>query len=444
MKGVLERLGLHTPQLRAWALYDWGNSAYITIIITAVFPIYFQDVAAQGLPDNVATARFAMGSSVALIFVALLSPLFGALADATAIRKRLLACCLLLGVGSTAGLFWVGEGDWLLGLVLFAVGNVAVLLSLVFYDSLLVHIAKPKEIDRVSTAGYALGYVGGGLLLLVCLAMILKPETFGFAGTAQATRASFLLTAVWWLVFTIPLFRKVPEPPALLSAEERAKSKQAGVGSGLKLAFGRLRLTFKELRTYKQAFMLLLAVLVYNDGITTTYRMATIYGREIGLSQTSLITAIVMVQFVAIPFAFLFGALAGWIGTKRAILTGLAIFVGIAILAYGVETEREFFVMAFMVAMVQGGVQALGRSLFASMIPKQKATEFFGFFGVAERFAAVLGPGVFALTAATTGSTRTAILSVLVFFVVGAFLLTRVDIEGGRETARRLSEEAEA
>lgn len=436
MSGLLEKLGLHTPQLRAWAMYDWGNSAFITIIITAVFPIYFQDVAAADLPDNVATARFAMGSSVALIFVALLSPIFGALADATAIRKRLLAACLLLGVGATAGLFWVREGDWLLGLILFAIGNVGVLLSLVFYDSLLVHIAKPKEVDRVSTAGYALGYVGGGLLLLFCLAMVLKPETFGFSSTASATRATFLLTAVWWLLFTIPLFRKVPEPPAMGSAQELSK------GRPLRLAFGRLRKTFKELRTYRQAFLLLLAVLIYNDGITTTYRMATIYGREIGLAQTSLITAIVMVQFVAIPFAFLFGALAGWVGTKRAILLGLVVYVGIAIMAYGVETEREFFVMAFMVAMVQGGVQALGRSLFASMIPKHKATEFFGFFGVAERFAAVLGPGVFALAASTTGSTRTAILSVLFFFVVGGFLLMRVDVEGGRETARRLSEEA--
>ena len=438
MHALLHRLGLHTPQLRAWALYDWGNSAFITIVITAVFPIYFQDVAASGLPDNVATARFAAASSVALIFVAVLSPLFGALADATAIRKRMLAICLALGVLSTAGLFLVKEGDWVLGLVLFGLGNVGVLLSLVFYDSLLVHIAEPDEIDRASTAGYALGYVGGGLALILCLAMILQPEAFGFAGTAEATRATFLVTAVWWLLFTIPLFRRVPEPPALLSEDER---REARAGRSVALAFGRLRATFAELRTYRQAFLLLLAVLIYNDGITTTYRMATIYGREIGLAQNSLIIAIVMVQFVAIPFAFLFGAMAGWIGTKNSIFVGLAIFIGIAIMAYGVETEREFFVMAFLVAMVQGGVQALGRSLFASMIPKQKATEFFGFFGVAERFAAVLGPGVFAFAATATGSTRTAILSVLVFFVVGGLLLTRVDVEGGRETARRLSAE---
>lgn len=438
--GLLKRLGLHTPELRAWALYDWGNSAFITIVITAVFPIYFQDVAAAGLPDNVATARFAAASSVALIFVAVLSPLFGALADATAVRKRMLAVCLGLGVLSTAGLFLVHEGDWVLGLVFFGLGNVGVLLSLVFYDSLLVHIAEPDEVDRASTAGYALGYVGGGLALILCLAMILQPETFGFAGTAEATRATFLVTAVWWLLFTIPLFRKVPEPPALLSDAER---QEARAGKSIALAFGRLRATFAELRTYRQAFLLLLAVLIYNDGITTTYRMATIYGREIGLAQNSLIIAIVMVQFVAIPFAFLFGALAGWIGTRNAIFVGLAIFIGIAIMAYGVETEREFFVMAFLVAMVQGGVQALGRSLFASMIPKQKATEFFGFFGVAERFAAVLGPGVFAFAATATGSTRTAILSVLVFFVAGGLLLTRVDVEAGRATARRLSAVAE-
>ena len=437
---LLARLGLGTERQRAWALYDCGHSAFITNCVTAIFPIYFYDVVWGASNPGNATAAFGWATSIALVAVAVISPFAGAVVDVLAWRKRLLLACALLGAASTASMWWLREGDTGWALVMFGLGNVAVFVSFVPYDALLTHVAAPAEMNRVSTAGYALGYVGGGLALILCLAMILQPETFGFAGTAEATRATFLVTAVWWLLFTIPLFRRVPEPPALLSEEER---REARAGRSVALALGRLRATFAELRTYRQAFLLLLAVLIYNDGITTTYRMATIYGREIGLAQNSLIIAIIMVQFVAIPFAFLFGAMAGWIGTKNAIFVGLAVFIGIAVMAYGVETERELFVMAFLVAMVQGGVQALGRSLFASMIPKQKATEFFGFFGVAERFAAVLGPGVFAFAATATGSTRTAILSVLVFFVAGGLLLTRVDVEAGRATARRLSATAD-
>ncbi|HUP23925.1 MAG TPA: MFS transporter [Thermoanaerobaculia bacterium] len=431
MNKLLQRLGLHRRELRAWAMYDWANSAFVTLVVTAVFPIYFQDVAAAGLDDAVATARYGYATSGALVLVALLSPLAGAYADASARRKKLLGACVVVGAVATAALGLVGEGDWVLALVLFALGNLALLLSLVFNDSLLPHIAEQDEVDRVSTAGYALGYLGGGLLLALALFAILSPQALGLADSGVATRLAFVATARWWLGFSRPVLRRVPEPPRRLESDETASA------APLRLALTRLSETLRELRTFRHAFLLLIAVLIYNDGVTTIYRMATIYGREIGLPQRDLIAAILMVQFVGIPFAFLFGQIAGWIGTKRAILLALVIYLGITVLGYSVQTATHFYLLALGVAMVQGGTQALSRSLFASMIPQHKSSEMFGFFGVAERFAAVLGPALFGLTATLTGSSRYAVLAVAVFFLVGGALLMRVDVEAGRAAARR-------
>ena len=314
MRKILERLGLKTPEQRAWAMYDWGNSAFITVVVTAAFPIYYTSFVAADLEPAQATARFSYVTSAALIVVALLAPVLGALADARAWRKKFLMFWLLVGVAATAGLAWVGEGDVPLGLTLFAIGNIAVLLSIVFNDSLLPHIAKDQSVDRLSAAGYALGYLGGGLLLAVNLALYLKPETFGLEDAGMAIRVGFFLTAIWWLTFSMPVLRRVPEPP---------RSAPEGESPGLVDAIKTLIGTLKQLRHYRQAFLLLIAVLIYNDGVSTIYRLATIYGTEIGLSQSSLITAILVVQFVGVPFAFLFGSLATRIGAKRAILCGV-------------------------------------------------------------------------------------------------------------------------
>jgi UMF1 family MFS transporter len=428
--GLLKRLGLDRPELRAWAMYDWGNSAFITVVITAVYPIYYQRVACAGADAAVGTARHAWTTAIALSLVAVLSPVIGAIADFAAIKKRLLGVALTLGLVSTAALYFVGEGDWLLGSTLFALGNVGVLVSITVYDSLLPHLAKGDELDRVSSAGYALGYVGGGLLLLFDILLIEKHTWFGLADRGIATRVAFVTVAVWWGLFALPVLRRVPEPPRRLEADER------GDENPIAVAFGRLGETFRELKGYRQAFLLLLAVLVYNDGITTIYRMATVFGGEIGLPQPALIGAILMVQFVGVPFAFAFGMLAGRIGPKRAILLGLSIYLGISVLGYFVRTPTHFFILAFLVAMVQGGCQALSRSLFASMVPAHKSSEFFGFFGVAERFSAILGPMVFAWVTAATGQSRNAVVAIAAFFLVGGLLLTRVDIEEGRRVAR--------
>ena len=434
---LLERLGLGRPELRAWALYDWANSAFITVVITAVYPIFFQRTAAVDLPGSEATAAHAVATFWALAAIAVASPFLGALADQSGARKKLFSVFLVVGVGATACLALVAEGEWRLASALFILANVGAVGSFVFYDSLLPHLAGEGEVDKVSTAGYALGYLGGGLVLAASLLVIQRPDLLGLPGAAGAARASFLLVAVWWAVFSIPLLRRVPEPP-LEGASEQS------LGALLSGAVGRLGETFRELRRFRQAFLLMLAVMIYNDGIGTIIRMATIYGAEIGLPDGSLIAAILLVQFLGIPFAFLFGSLAGRIGPKRSILLGLTVYLGISVLGYFMRSVAHFYVLAALVAMVQGGTQALSRSLFATLIPRRKSSEFFGFFAVFEKFAGTLGPLVFFWVIQLTGSSRNAVLAVIAFFVVGGALLLGVNVEEGRWEARLAEAEDKA
>jgi UMF1 family MFS transporter len=430
---LLARLGLRTGEQRAWAMYDWANSAVQCTIITAVFPIYFASVAAADLPAAVATERFATATTIALIIVALLAPVLGAYADYAGAKKRLLGIFVAIGVAATAAMVLITHGEWKLAALLFIVVNIGVSASFVFYDSLLPHIAAPDEMDRVSSAGYALGYVGGGLLLAINLAWILKPAMFGLPDAGVASRLSFLSVAVWWLVFSIPLFRRVPEPAV------RPPDLPPGLGP-LTASFRQLFSTLRELTRYRQAFLMLLAFLIYNDGIGTMIRMAGPYGKEIGLPENALIAAFVMVQFVGIPFAFAFGWLAGRIGAKTSIFVALVVYMVISVIGYYMTTTWQFFLLSFLVATVQGGSQALSRSLFATMIPRHKSSEFFGFFGVFEKFAGIVGPAIFAITVRATGSSRNAILSVIGFFIVGAALLWLVDVEKGQLAARAAEE----
>jgi UMF1 family MFS transporter len=429
-RGLFARLGLGRPELRAWAMYDWANSGFQCTIIAAVFPVYYSSVAAADLPGPTATARFAATTTIALTFIALLSPVLGAYADFAGAKKRLLALGMVVGVAATAGMFWIGPGDYRLAEALFLLGNIGIYASFVFYDSLLPHVASDEEMDRVSSAGYAVGYFGGGLLLVLNLLWILRPHWFGLPDAAFASRLSFLSVAVWWVAFAIPLFRRIPEPP--VHPDARALAARGAVGASIAQLAGTLR----ELRKYRQAAVMLLAFLIYNDGIGTIIRMGVVYGTELGLPSTALIGAIVMVQFVGVPFALLFGRLAARIGAKPAIFLSLVVYTGISVLGFVMTTAWHFFLLAFLVGTVQGGSQALSRSLFATMVPRHKSSEFFGFFAVFEKFAGIFGPAIFALTVHLTGSSRYAILSVIAFFVVGGALLATVDVEAGRRIAR--------
>ena len=422
-------VGLSRPELRAWAMYDWANSAFWSTVVTAVFPPFFASYAAAGLAPGEATERFAWGTTIVALIIAVLGPVLGAVADYRALKKRLLATFMVIGVTATMMMVAIQRGDWLFALLMFMLGNIGVATSQVFYDSLLPHIARPDEIDRVSTAGFAIGFFGGGIVLLLNLAWILAPQTFGLPDTAAAIKLSFASVAIWWLLFSIPLLRRVPEPAALLERDERPGSNPVGV------AFTRIRETFHELRGYRQAFLMLVAFLLYNDGIQTMIRMASIYGAEVGLDQNAQIAAFVVVQFVGVPASFAFGAIADRIGAKTALFGALVVYTGISVLGYFMTTEWHFFVLAFLVGLVQGGSQALSRSLFARMIPKHKSSEYFGFFSVFEKFAGVAGPMVFATSVSLFGSSRVAVLSVILFFIAGALVLTRVDVAEGEAQA---------
>ena len=428
--GLLARIGLHRPELRAWAMYDWANSAFQATIITAVFPRFFSDYAAAGLSPTEATARFAWATTIAVSITALIGPVLGAIADIRGMKKTLLGVSMSVGIVATLLMATISRGDWMYAATIFMIANIGIAASFVFYDSLLPHIAAPDEMDRVSTAAYAIGYLGGGVLLVVNLAWILTPTRFGLADSVAAIRLSFVSVAVWWLIFSLPLFFRVREPaPRLEPGESRGSN-------SIRVAFVRLRETFHELRGYRQAFLMLVAFLLYNDGIQTIIRMASIYGAEVGIDQNAQIAAFVLVQFVGVPCSFLFGAMAARIGAKQGVFLALAIYVGISLLGYFMTSAWQFFALAALVGTVQGGSQALSRSLFARMIPKHKSSEYFGFFAVFEKFAGIAGPALFAASVMLFHSSRAAVLSVLLFFVLGAVVLTRVDVAEGEAQAQ--------
>jgi UMF1 family MFS transporter len=427
---LLERLGLHRPELRAWAMYEWAVTGMWAVVVAAIFPIYFYQVAAAELENSQATRVFALATTLGILFIAVVAPFLGAMTDRKPVKKPMLAAFVGLGVAGSGLLFFVQEGDWVLGILFFVLVNLGANGANVFYDALLPHIARPGEEDRISAGAFGVGYLGAGILLAFCLFMIQFPHLLGLPAGTLPARLSFVAVAIWWGAFTIPLLRRVPEPPPEVAPDDDPTVSVA------RFALERIRGTLSELRSYRHAFLFLVAYLVYGDGIGTIIRMAAIYGAEIGIGQEHLIGAIVMVQFVGVPFAFAFGWLAGRIGTKRSLFVGLVVYLAITLLAFFMTSAREFWLLALMVGMVQGGTQALSRSLFSSMIPAYKSGELFGFYGVMDKFAGMAGPAVIAAVISLTGSSRLGILSVALFFVVGGAILLFVDVDEGRRVAR--------
>ncbi|MCB2213998.1 MFS transporter [bacterium] len=411
----------------AWVMYDWANSAFVTTITAAVLPVYYASVAAATLPSNIRTAYWGYTSTIALLLVALMGPIMGAMADFAGSKKKFLTVFALIGIVGAALLFFVREGDWLIASIFYIIGNVGFAGANVFYDSLLPHVADEEERDQLSSRGYAFGYLGGGILLAINLAMIMTAKDA--ATTTLMSRLSFLTVAVWWLVFTIPLWRYVKEPVRrILKGEEGFSPVQA--------SFSRLAHTFGEVRHFKELFKFIIAFWLYNNGIGTIIVMATIYGTELNFSQTTTIGTLLMVQFVGIPFSLLFGWLGKKLGTKKSILISLGIYSLIAIGGYFMTKEIHFWILGFCVAIVQGGSQALSRSLFSRMVPKSKSAEFYSFFSVSEKVAGSFGPFLFGVVSTLMGGSRLSIVSLIVFFISGGFLLSRVDVENGIEVAR--------
>lgn len=395
--------------------------------MAAVLPVFYSNVAGANLSKTTASSYWGYTNTIAMLLVAFSAPLLGAMADHGGMKKKFLAAFATLGIISTACLIIVQKGDWLLASFLYIVGMLGFSGGNNFYDSLLPHVAREEEINRVSALGYALGYLGGGILLACNLTMIMKPELFGLADAEGAARYSFLTVAIWWGVFSIPLFKNVPEPPIVPIAGESPQL--------LKASFQRLSSTFHNLRRYRQAFKFLIAFWLYNDGIGTIISMAVIFGAEINIPQEHLIGAILAVQFVGIPFSLLFGHLAGKIGTKRAIYLGLGVYTGISIGGYFIQSALHFWILAILVGLVQGGTQALSRSLFGAMIPKSRSAEFFSFYDVSSKFAGIIGPFVFGLVGHLTGSSRLSVVALVIFFIGGGLLLTTVKEKEGKEEA---------
>jgi len=418
--------GLDRKRINAWCMYDWANSAFATTILAAVFPIYYSTVAGATLPGNRATVYWGYTASLALLTVALAAPILGAIADYVGAKKKFLLVFAAIGILSTCLLATAGEGDWARASVFFVIGYIGFSGSIIFYESLLPHICRPEDIDRVSSKGYAVGYLGGGLLLVLNFAWILKPNLFMMANAEMASRVSFLSVGVWWALFSIPLFRRVPEP-----AGGPHTARENAVLAG----FRRLSHTVRDIRQYKELMKFLIAFWIYSDGIGTVIKMAAIYGTEIGIGRSSLIGALVLVQFIGIPCTMAFGYLAKPLGTKRAISLALGIYCLVAVGGYFMTKAWHFWMLSVLVATAQGGAQALSRSLFGRMVPKNKSAEFFGFYSVSSKFAGIFGPFLFAFVGQLTGTSRLSILSLLFFFIVGGLLLSRVNIEEGINVA---------
>ena len=410
--------------ITSWVMYDWAYSAFATTVVAAILPVYYSKVAGATLTGNKATVYWGYTTAIALMITALLSPIMGAIADYTGAKKRFLMCFTYFGIFITAFLYFVTTGDWLIASVVFILSNIGFAVSDLFYNSLLPHVAKPEDIDQVSTRGYAFGYLGGGILLGVNVIMF-KLISDG----EMAARLSFLTVSIWWAIFSIPLMLNVKEPAT--------KSKNSYRKNPIKSAFKNLITTFRDLTHYRQLFIFLSAFWIYNDGIGTIIKMATIYGAEIGIDTNTLIGTLLMTQFVGIPFAFGFGWLAKRIGSKSCIYLGLIVYTLISIAGYFMSRALHFWILGLMVGTVQGGTQALSRSLYSSMLPKSKTAEFFGFYGMSSKFAGVVGPLIFALVGQIAGSSRLSIISLTIFFIAGGFLLSYVNVEEGVRIARQ-------
>ena len=426
----------HKRDIRAWTMYDWANSAFATTIMAAVFPVYYAPLGMASESGAIMTSRWGFTTALGALIAAVISPILGAVADFSGSKKKFLTIFMLLGAVSTALLFLPNQpGDWLFASIIFIFANIGFAGSLVYYDALLPHVARADEIDQVSSRGYMMGYLGGGVLLAVNLVMIMVlPAIFPALDTGLMTRLSFVTVAVWWFVFSIPLLIRVKEPTRKIEVgEENLRPIQA--------SFTRLVKTFKDLKKYRDLSMGLLAFWIYANGIGTIITMSTIYGKELNFSDITLIGTLLMVQILAAPFAYLFGWLAKKIGTKKAIYLSLTIYSLIAIGGYFMYHEWQFWVLGAAVATVQGGSQALSRSMIGRMMPKSKSAEFYGFFSVFEKFASILGPAIFGVVSRIMNESRLSIASLIVFFLVGFYVLTKVNIERGVAVA--LEEEAQ-
>ena len=412
----------------SWALYDWANSAYATIVMAVFFQLLFSNYWFTE-PGGNSTTPLGIANAVGSLVIVVLAPILGAIADRGGLKKHFLFFFTTIGVLFTCALYFVHAGEWMLALTIFVLGGIGFAGANVFYDAMIVDVSSSEKFDIISAVGYALGYLGGGVVLVIAILFYAKKEWFGFNNETQAQLASFILTGVWWAVFSIPLFLAVKE-----QRTRHQESVATAIGHGLK----QISQTFREIRNLKTVFLFLAAYWLYIDGVDTIIRMATDYGKRLGFDDANLILALLITQFVGFPAAILYGKFGEQFGTKRALLLAVVIYIGVTIYGYTMDNVREFYILAITVGLVQGGIQSLSRSLYARIIPSNKSAEFFGFYNMLGKLAAVLGPLLMAIVSQLTGSPRLSILSIIILFIAGGALLMFVDEAEGQRMAREL------
>ena len=410
----------------SWAFYDWANSAYSTTVMAGFFPLFFKEYWADPHNPSQSTFYLGMANSIASMVVAALAPLLGSVADQGSAKKKFLTFFAFLGVIMTGGLWMVAQGNWQMAVLFYVIATIGFSSGIVFYDALLPGLASEERVDAVSSLGFGIGYLGGGLLFLVNVFMYLKPELFGIPDGATAIKLSFLSVAVWWAVFTIPLILFVPEPKNYENID---------FNNAIRMGWVQLVQTFKEIRNMKVVGTFLLAYWFYIDGVDTIIRMAVDYGMSLNFPGESLIIALLIVQFVAFPAALIYGWLASKIGAKTGIMVGITAYSFITLLGYFMTEAWHFYVLAILIGLFMGGIQALSRSLYTRIIPAEKSAEFFGFYNMLGKFAAIIGPTLMGTISLVTGSARLGILSILLLFILGAFLLNKVDLDEGKRLA---------
>jgi UMF1 family MFS transporter len=401
----------------SWAFYDWANSAFATTVMAGFFPIFFKSYWGGDLDP--AQSTFAIGSinSFVGLIIALSAPVLGALADVGRVKKKFLFFFALIGILSTGYLFFIPESSWKLAILFYALGVIGFSGGNIFYDALIIDISKPDERNRASALGFSLGYLGGGLLFLLNVLMYLNPDWFGLSSSLEAVLWSFLSVALWWFIFSFPLFFNI---------QEKGNANKNTRSSIIKTAFNNLYQTGQSIRKYKSAAIFLMAYFLYMDGVDTIIRMATSYGSDIGLTATSMIGALLLTQFIGFPATLIFGLYADKFGYKRSLTFAIVVYIGVVLFSSQMDTAVEFYIVASVIGLVQGGVQAISRSYFSNLIPEDKAAEFFGFYNFIGKSSVFLGPFMVSGIALLTGTPGYGILSLLLLFIPGLIILWKV------------------
>ena len=401
----------------SWALYDWANSAFATTVMAGFFPIFYKQFWAAGVDASSSTFQLGVANAVSSLVIVLSAPVLGAIADAGKYKKAFLLVFASIGILLTALLYWVGKGDWAAAVMLYSAATVGFMGANVFYDALILNVSDEANRDVVSALGYALGYLGGGLLFAVNVAMTLSPESFGLADAGEAVRLSFISVSIWWAIFSLPLFMYVREKPGRVDAT---------MLNSISMGLNQFVETFRQIRALRNVWIFLLAYWLYIDGVDTVVRMAVDFGLSIGLESNHLIAALLLTQFVGFPAAIGFGYIGKNFGTKQGIYIALVIYILVTAMAYFINEVWEFYVLAAMIGLVQGGIQSLSRSLYAGIIPPSQPAEFFGFYNMMGKSAVLIGPLLVGTIVLYSGDHRLGMLSLIILFVAGGALLTKV------------------